>query len=80
VATSTGLLFIGASKDGYFRAFDSRTGKELWRADLPAGGQATPAVYSAGGREYVVISAGGTGALQSKLGTSLVAFALPSDR
>jgi len=77
VATSTGLLFIGAAKDGYIRAYDSRTGKELWRDSLPGGGQATPAVYSVGGREYLVISAGGTPALQSKLGTTVVAYALP---
>ncbi|WP_348635584.1 membrane-bound PQQ-dependent dehydrogenase, glucose/quinate/shikimate family [Sphingobium sp. Sx8-8] len=77
VVTRTGLLFIGASKDGYMRAFDSRSGRELWRADLPGGGQATPLIYSVAGREYVVISAGGTLALQTKLGTAVVAFSLP---
>jgi len=80
VATSTGILFIGAAKDGYIRAYDSRTGKELWRDSLPGGGQATPAVYSVGGTEYLVISAGGTAALQTKLGTTLVAYALPPSR
>ena len=80
VVTRSGILFIGASKDGYIRAFDVRTGEELWRSALPGGGQSTPIVYSVGGREYVVISAGGSAALQVKLGTKLVAFALPTDR
>jgi len=77
VVTKSGLLFIGAAKDGYFRAFDTRTGKELWRDSLPGGGQATPAVYSVQGRQYVVIAAGGSPALQSKMNTAVVAYALP---
>jgi len=79
VVTQSGILFIGASKDGYMRAFDVRTGNELWRSALPGGGQSTPIIYSVGGREYVVISAGGSAALQVTLGTTLVAFALPAD-
>jgi quinoprotein glucose dehydrogenase len=80
VATRSGLLFIGASKDGYIRAFDARTGRELWKSALPGSGQSTPIVYSVGGRQFVVISAGGSAALQVKLGTALVAYALPVDR
>jgi quinoprotein glucose dehydrogenase len=56
VVTAGGLLFIGATNfDKKFRAFDKLTGKLLWETTLPAAGNATPAVYQIGGREYVVI-------------------------
>lgn len=76
LATAGGLLFIGASKDEMFRAFDRRTGKILWQTKLPAGGYATPASYSVKGRQYVVIACGG-GKMGTKSGDSYVAFALP---
>ncbi|MBX2843346.1 MAG: PQQ-binding-like beta-propeller repeat protein [Flammeovirgaceae bacterium] len=76
VATDGGLIFIGASKDEYFRAFDKETGKELWKYKLPAGGYATPAVYEVDGKQYVVIACGG-GKMGTKSGDSYVAFALP---
>ncbi|WP_157638116.1 PQQ-binding-like beta-propeller repeat protein [Flexithrix dorotheae] len=76
VATDGGLIFIGASKDEYFRAFDKDTGEELWKYKLPAGGYATPAVYEADGKQYVVIACGG-GKMGTKSGDSYVAFALP---
>jgi quinoprotein glucose dehydrogenase len=76
IATAGGLLFIGASKDEHFRAFDKATGEELWKARLPAGGYATPATYEAGGRQFVVIAAGG-GKMGTKSGDAYVAFALP---
>ena len=79
VVTAGGILFIGASKDEYFRAFDKETGKELWKYKLPAGGYATPSVYEAGGREYVVIACGG-GKMGTKSGDSYVAFALPRSK
>ncbi len=75
VVTAGGLLFIGASKDGYFRAFDKDTGKELWKYKLPAGGYATPAVYEAKGKQYVVIACGG-GKMGTPSGDSYVAFTL----
>lgn len=77
VVTAGGVLFIGASKDEFFRAFDPRTGRELWRHKLPAGGYATPATYSAGGRQFVVIACGG-GKMGTKSGDAYVAFALPA--
>jgi quinoprotein glucose dehydrogenase len=52
--------------DNHIRAFDVESGVELWRADLPAGGQATPMTYVAGGRQYLVIAAGG----HNRLGTT----------
>ena len=76
VVTASGLLFIGATKDGSFRAFDKRTGKLLWQTELPAAGFATPCTYSVAGKQYVVIAAGGT-KLGTKKGDSYVAFALP---
>jgi quinoprotein glucose dehydrogenase len=76
LVTASGLLFIGASKDENFRAFDAKTGRELWRAKLPAGGYATPATYSVNGRQYVVIACGG-GKMGTPSGDAYVAFALP---
>jgi quinoprotein glucose dehydrogenase len=77
IVTAGGLVFIGAAMDNYLRAFDARTGKELWRGRLPAGGQATPMTYEWKGRQYVVIAAGGHEKLNTKRGDSLLAFALP---
>jgi len=78
VVTAGGLVFIGASSfDRKFHAFDSATGKLLWETTLPAAGNATPAVYEFGGREYVVIAAGG-GKNGGAPGGSYVAFALPA--
>ena len=59
-----------------FHAYDSRTGKLLWEAQLPASGNATPAVYEVNGREYVAIACGG-GKQGAPTGGSIVAFALP---
>jgi len=74
--TAGGLVFIGASKDESFRAFDKSTGELLWETKLPAGGYATPSVYEANGRQYVVIACGG-GKMNTKSGVTYVAFALP---
>jgi quinoprotein glucose dehydrogenase len=78
IVTASGLVFVaGTAGDDYLRAFDIATGKLLWRGRLSAGGQATPMTYSVNGKQYVVIAAGGHGKLGTKLGDSLVAFALP---
>ncbi len=79
IATAGDLVFVGAALDGYFRAFDIETGRELWKWKLPAGGQATPMTYRAGPdqRQYVVISAGGHGPLGTPRGDYVIAFALP---
>ena len=76
VITASGLLFIAATKDGMFRAFDKKTGKILWETKLPAAGFATPSTYQVNGRQYVVIACGGT-KLGTKMGNQYVAFALP---
>ena len=77
IITAGGLVFIGAAMDNYLRAFEARTGRELWKGRLPAGGQATPMTYVWQGRQYVVIAAGGHGKSGTKLGDQIVAFALP---
>jgi quinoprotein glucose dehydrogenase len=78
IETASGLVFVaGTAGDNYLRAFDITTGRLLWQGRLPAGGQATPMTYSVNGKQYVVIAAGGHGKLGTKLGDSLVAFALP---
>ncbi len=78
MVTSSGLVFIGAAMDDYIRAFDVETGKEMWKRRLPAGGQATPMTYrvTPDQPQMVVIAAGGHGRMGSKLGDSVVAFAL----
>jgi quinoprotein glucose dehydrogenase len=76
VVTAGGLLFIAATSDAKFRAFNKRTGQLLWETDLPAAGFATPSIYQAGGKQYIVIACGG-GKLHKKSGDSYVAFALP---
>jgi quinoprotein glucose dehydrogenase len=76
VVTGGGLIFIAATKDEKFRAFDTATGHLLWETSLPAGGYATPTAYSVDGRQFVVVAAGG-GKMGTKSGDSYVAFALP---
>jgi len=78
IVTGGHLIFVAASMDSHFRAFDSRTGKVLWEYALPASGQATPMSYELDGRQYVVIAAGGHGKLGTKQGDYLMAFALPA--
>jgi quinoprotein glucose dehydrogenase len=77
-STASGLAFVAASVDDHLRAFDVETGAQLWEAPLPAGGQATPMTYLAGGTQYVVQAAGGHGPLGTPLGDYVVAYALPA--
>ena len=77
IVTAGGLVFIGGTKDEKFRAFDKQSGKVLWEHQLKAGGYATPCTYAVGGRQFVVIAAGGGGKLNTKSGDEFVAFALP---
>ena len=77
VVTAGGLVFIAATLyDRRFRAFDKATGEVLWEYELPAAGVATPAVYAVGGRQVVVISAGG-GKFGGPQSGKYLAFALP---
>ncbi|MEN8160758.1 MAG: PQQ-binding-like beta-propeller repeat protein [Myxococcota bacterium] len=78
VVTAGGLVFIAAAMDAKLRAFDKRDGTLLFEAPLPAAGFATPSVYEADGRQFVVIAAGG-GKLGRPRGDRYVAFALPEE-
>jgi quinoprotein glucose dehydrogenase len=79
ISTASGLIFIGASNDAHFRAFESRTGKLLWDVELEASAHTLPMTYlGKDHRQYVVVAAGGGGYLASPTGTKLVAFALPA--
>lgn len=77
VVTAGGLIFIAAATDNLIRAIDLRTGKTLWQDVLPAGGQATPMVYEANGRQYLVIMAGGHHFMETPIGDEVIAYALP---
>lgn len=78
MVTAGGITFIGATMDGKLRAIETATGKELWSADLPVPGMAVPMTYTAGGRQYVVIAAGGNAQVGTKIGDYMIAFALPA--
>jgi hypothetical protein len=79
MVTDGGLVFIAATNDSRFRAFDKDTGEEIWTARLPASGHATPMTYQgrATGRQFVVIAAGGGNKYNKTYAAKLVAFALP---
>ncbi len=77
LVTDGGLVFIGSTMDNLLRAFDADSGETLWAGELPYGGHATPMTYAVGGRQYVVIAAGGHPVLGSQVGDAVVAFALP---
>ncbi|MCR9092574.1 MAG: PQQ-binding-like beta-propeller repeat protein [bacterium] len=79
VVTAGGLLFIAASADETLRAFDKATGEVVWETPLPASGFATPATYSVGGRQFLVVAAGG-GKLGRPSGSTYVAYSLPESR
>ncbi len=78
ITTAGNLVFIGATVDGYFRAFDARNGKELWRDKLPQPNQGTPTTYLArDGKQYVVIGANGGGYFGAPSGDEVIAYRLP---
>ena len=79
--TRSGLAFIGATQEKAFRAFDTRTGAQLWYRRLPAGGHANPMTFRSRrtGRQYVVIAASGHFAMHSGASDALIAFALPQE-
>lgn len=77
--TQGGVIFIAAAIDNYLRAFDTASGKELWKGRLPAGGQASAMTYVSErtGKQYVVIAAGGHQFMGTTIGDYVIAFALP---
>jgi len=76
IVTAGGVVFIAATMDAKFRAFDKSTGQLLWETTLPAAGYATPSTFAVGGKQYVIIAAGG-GKLGTKSGDAYLAFTLP---
>jgi quinoprotein glucose dehydrogenase len=76
IVTRSGLAFLGAAVDDYFRAYDVTTGEQIWEVRLPAGGQSTPMTYTVDGKQYVVIVAGGHGSIGTKPGDYVMAYAL----
>jgi quinoprotein glucose dehydrogenase len=79
VATQSGLYFIGATQDGFLRAFATATGKQVWQASLPTAAIATPITYMSpdSGRQFVVVAAGGGYMVGAQPGDYIVAYALP---
>ena len=79
IVTAGGVVFIGAAMDDYLRAYSSETGEKLLELRLPAGAQATPITYRVrvGGRQFVVIAAGGHATMGTTHGDQLIGFALP---
>jgi quinoprotein glucose dehydrogenase len=78
IVTAGGLVFVAGTTEPHIRAFDVETGKELWSAELPASGNATPMTFSSGSKQFVVVAAGGHRAItEEEQGDALVAFALP---
>lgn len=79
--TAGGVAFLSGTLDYYVRAYDVTTGEELWKARLPAGGQATPMTYTGSdGRQYLLVAAGGHGSLGTKAGDDVIAYALPEEQ
>jgi quinoprotein glucose dehydrogenase len=78
IVTAGGLIFQGGTMDRTLRAFSAADGKLLWSGALPASAHATPMTYEIGGKQYVVIAAGGSAKVdQEKQGDAVVAYALP---
>jgi quinoprotein glucose dehydrogenase len=77
VVTASGLTFITAAMDGLIRAIDSRMGKTVWSASIPAGGQANPMMYGYEGREYLLITAGGPSLYGNAPPDYVIAYTLP---
>jgi quinoprotein glucose dehydrogenase len=79
IVTASGIVFVGATIDKQFRAFDAKTGALLWETTLDASAHATPMTFMGRNqRQYVVVAASGDGLLQSPPGRRIVAFTLPA--
>ena len=77
MTTAGNLVFIGATIDGIFRAFDARNGRELWRDKLEAPAHSIPASYMGrDGKQYIVVPAGGGGFLRSPTADLVIAYRL----
>lgn len=77
VVTASGLIFVAAATDNLIRAIDMRTGETVWSDVLPGGGQANPMIYEQGGKQYLLIMAGGHHFMMTPPSDALVAYSLP---
>ena len=78
IITAGGLVFSAGAIDRRLHAFDIDTGKELWTAELPASAHASPMTYEVGGRQYLVIAAGGAAKItEERQADAVIAYALP---
>ena len=78
IVTAGGLVLVAGTIDPFLRAFDTQTGKELWKAKLPTSGHATPMTYQYKGKQYIVIAAGGHAHIDEEpQSDAIVAFTLP---
>jgi len=75
LATAGGVVFAGES-NGWFKAYDAKSGKILWQFQAGAGVNAPPSSYMAGGKQFIVVAAGGNVQVDSKRGNSIIAFTL----
>ena len=80
IITAGGLVFIAATMDDRFRAYNTDTGEKLWQVELPASAQATPMTYMIGGKQFVVLAAGGHAAMQTSVGDYVIAYALDEEK
>jgi glucose dehydrogenase len=76
LATAGDIVFNGEG-NGWFKAFDARTGKELWKFNVGAGANSPPVSYMVNGKQYIAVAAGGNTQLDFKRGNSVFVFALP---
>jgi quinoprotein glucose dehydrogenase len=76
MATAAGLIFTAAAFDPHLHGIDADSGKEIWTVELPASAQSTPMTYEWRGKQYILICAGGHGKLKTKMGDTVVAFAV----
>lgn len=79
LVTGSGVTFIAAAQDNYLRGYETETGRLIWSARLPAGGQASPMTYVHDGRQYVVIVAAGHAQLETEIGDYVIAYSQPVD-
>ena len=79
IVTASGLTFVAATDDARFRAFETKTGKQVWETKLPAAGYATPITYEIRGRQYLaIVATGGSQIGAPLLSDSLIVYALPN--
>ena len=77
LTTAGGVSFVGAALDQFMRGYNTETGELIWEVRLPAGAQANPMSYEINGRQYIVAAVGGHQRMDTKLGDSVIAWALP---